>query len=147
MTEKTLGQYLRELRKANSFSQEFVASHLNIARQTYSHYETGRITPPIDIIYRLARLYGISVETFFERMLDYDSNKDFPLIQQSVWFHDTDDLERYLDYIKDPANSQKIRYLNRQERLLLYYYSNLDSRDQKDILAFMRIKKENRKDQ
>ena len=46
MQNTTLDQYLKELRKACNYSQEFVASHLNITRQTYSHYETGRIIPP-----------------------------------------------------------------------------------------------------
>ena len=34
---KTLKQYLKELRKTYNYSQEFIASHLNITRQTYSH--------------------------------------------------------------------------------------------------------------
>ena len=51
MSEKTLEMYLKELRKFYNYSQEFVASQLNITRQTYSHYETGRITPPINSLY------------------------------------------------------------------------------------------------
>ena len=38
--KRPLNQYLKELRKSCGYSQEFVASHLNITRQTYSHYET-----------------------------------------------------------------------------------------------------------
>ena len=48
MTGNSLGTYLKSLRKSNGYSQEFVASSLNIIRQTYSHYETGRIIPPVD---------------------------------------------------------------------------------------------------
>ncbi len=59
-----LPQYLKELRKSHGYQQEFVASHLNITRQTYSHYETGRITPPVNSLYNLAALYGIPVENF-----------------------------------------------------------------------------------
>ena len=46
--KRPLNQYLKELRKSCGYSQEFVASHLNITRQTYSHYETGRISPPVN---------------------------------------------------------------------------------------------------
>lgn len=43
MSGKPLEKYLKELRKSYNYSQEYVASQLNITRQTYSHYETGRI--------------------------------------------------------------------------------------------------------
>ena len=66
MANKTLEQYLKDLRRSCSYSQEFVASHLNITRQTYSHYETGRITPPVNSLYNLAKLYGVPVESFLE---------------------------------------------------------------------------------
>lgn len=62
--DRTLEHYLKELRKSCNYSQEFVASHLNITRQTYSHYETGRITPPVNSLYNLAKLYGVPVENY-----------------------------------------------------------------------------------
>ena len=52
-TDNPLGDRLKALRKRSGYSQEFVASKLNIIRQTYSHYETGRIIPPIDSLYHL----------------------------------------------------------------------------------------------
>ena len=68
---RTLEQYLKELRKSCNYSQEFVASHLNITRQTYSHYETGRITPPVNSLYNLAKLYGIPVENLLNLVVTY----------------------------------------------------------------------------
>ena len=65
MANKTLEQYLKDLRRSCSYSQEFVASHLNITRQTYSHYETGRITPPVNSLYNLAKLYGVLWKVFW----------------------------------------------------------------------------------
>lgn len=40
-----LPEKLRGLRKAHSYTQDYVATALGIARQTYSHYETGKRTP------------------------------------------------------------------------------------------------------
>lgn len=88
MAEKTLEQYLKDLRKSCNYSQEFVASHLNITRQTYSHYETGRITPPVNSLYNLAQLYGVPVESFLELVVTYHINMDFALKQQGgkkIW--------------------------------------------------------------
>lgn len=66
---QTLPEYLRQLRISSHYRQNFVASRLNISRQTYSHYETGRIRPPAGALYGLARLYGIPVENLLSRMM------------------------------------------------------------------------------
>lgn len=71
MSEKSLAQYLKELRKSYNYSQEFVASQLFITRQTYSHYETGRITPPVNSLNNLSRLYHIPMEKFLEFTTNY----------------------------------------------------------------------------
>ena len=39
---------------------------------------------------------------------------------------------------------KKFKNLDRLERLLLYYYLQLDERDQNDILAFLKVKYQNR---
>lgn len=146
MNDITLEQYLKQLRKSYNYSQEFVASHLNITRQTYSHYETGRITPPTNSLYNLAKLYGIPVENFLDLVVTYSINDDF-IASRSIDYNinATDDLVQFLKHINAPENSKKFKYLDRHEKLLLYYYSFLDSRDQNDIVTFMKIKLQNRR--
>lgn len=144
MADHTLEQYLKDLRKSCNYSQEFVASHLNITRQTYSHYETGRITPPINSLYNLAKLYGVPVENFLELVVTYNINMDFALKPQNNVLDMSDDLSSFIDFINAPENSKKFKFLNRQERQLLFYFLLLDKRDQADILAFMKIKYQNR---
>lgn len=56
-----------------------------------------------------------------------------------------DDLTDFLEYTNDSKNSKKFKPLNRQEKLLLYYFNQLDDRDKNDILDFMKIKNNNRK--
>ena len=51
MSEKKLPQKLKELRKVNNYTQDYVAAVLGIVRQTYSHYETGRRTPDAEALY------------------------------------------------------------------------------------------------
>lgn len=57
-----IGQHLKTLRKLKNYSQEEVAEHLHIIRQTYSHYETGRIEPPLKVLQALAGLYDVPLE-------------------------------------------------------------------------------------
>lgn len=144
--QKTLGQYLKELRKSCRYSQEYVASHLNITRQTYSHYETGRITPPTNSLYNLAKLYGLPVENFLELVVTYSINMDFAVKPQPTCDTD-DDFNRFMEYVNAPENSKKFKNLNRRERLLLYYFTMIDTKDQNDILAFLKIKYQGRNQQ
>lgn len=144
MANITLEQYLKDLRKSCNYSQEFVASHLNITRQTYSHYETGRITPPINSLYNLAKLYGIPVENFLDLVVTYKINMDFALKPQDDGLDMTEDLSFFVEYINAPENSKKFKYLSRWERQFLFYFLLLDKRDQDDILTFMKVKYQNR---
>lgn len=139
-SEKTLEQYLKELRKSCNYSQEFVASHLNITRQTYSHYETGRITPPINSLYNLAKLYGIPVDNFLDYVVTYNINMDFARTPQESSLGNPKEFDLFIEYANEPANRKKFKYLSRDERLLLYYYQLLDARDKEDIVDFMKLK-------
>lgn len=62
MKNQLLPTKLKELRKVYGFTQDYVASALGIARQTYSHYETGKRTPSSEALFKLAGLYDISVD-------------------------------------------------------------------------------------
>ncbi|MCM1154983.1 MAG: helix-turn-helix domain-containing protein [Roseburia sp.] len=147
VSEKTLEKYLRELRKSYNYSQEFIASQLNITRQTYSHYETGRITPPVNSLHNLAKLYNIPLNNFLDFLIS-DQNtpvKPEPEIPAHPEESSTDaELDEFLRYISTPENDKKFRSLKRQEKLFLYYYQMLDDRDRKDILDFMKVKHQNR---
>lgn len=144
MANNTLEQYLKDLRKSCNYSQEFVASHLNITRQTYSHYETGRVTPPVNSLYNLAKLYGVPVENFLDLVVTYNINMDFALKPQDDGIDMTEDLSFFVEYINAPENSKKFKFLNRWERQFLFYFLLMDKRDQDDILTFMKVKYQNR---
>lgn len=149
---RTLEQYLKELRKSCNYSQEFVASHLNITRQTYSHYETGRITPPVNSLYNLARLYGIPVENLLNLVVTYNINTDFvrPVSNlNSNDPNDPDEVELFIEFVNDPRNYKKFQHLTHDERYLMYNYMMLDSRgqeDARDIISTLRHRRMNKND-
>ena len=146
MKSKTLEQYLKELRKTYSYSQEFIASHLNITRQTYSHYETGRITPPVNALYNLAKLYGIPVENFLELVVTYEINMDFAKTPKNSPSDETEDMDAFIEFMSVPLHQKKCKFLDSQERKLLFYFSSLNNRDKQDILSFLKIKFQSREE-
>lgn len=53
---------MRELRALSGMTQEQVSKELNISRQVYSYYETGRRTPDLDTACRIAEYYKVGIE-------------------------------------------------------------------------------------
>ena len=53
---------IRELRIDNDMSQQEVANLLGMSQTGYSKYETGDVTPPAEILVKLAKLYNTSVD-------------------------------------------------------------------------------------
>lgn len=122
MTDKALGEYLKVLRKHHGYSQEFVASHLNIIRQTYSHYETGRILPPLEAICALAELYQVSVDSLLKLVVQTNTP------QNSI-------------ILTEPSDTKKKQLtLSSKEAELISHFRLLDKRDKEDILDFIKIK-------
>ncbi len=56
------GLRLKELRKKKNLTQEQVAIRLNLTKASISGYENNTITPPNDMLVRLALMYGVSTD-------------------------------------------------------------------------------------
>ena len=56
---------LREMREDKGMTQEEVAVRVGVSRQTIISLEKGRYNPSILLAYRLARLFGSSIEELF----------------------------------------------------------------------------------
>ena len=145
MTDKSLGQYLKELRGANNYTQEYIASYLNITRQAYSHYETGRVSPNTETLCRLSDFYNVPISILLELYVPNEgtlptSSYTFSSIPESC-----DDLiSDFYKFINNPANNDKIKQLARKEKELIYYFENIPIDDQHDLLEYLRIKVHNK---
>ena len=53
---------LRELREDAGISQQKLALYLCVHQTTYSEYEFGKLSVPVEVFIKLSRLYGVSVE-------------------------------------------------------------------------------------
>lgn len=63
----TLNAQLKEFRKQQNLTQKEVAEKLYITRQAVSNWETGKTSPDLETLYKLAELYHVPIETFFEQ--------------------------------------------------------------------------------
>lgn len=66
----TLGEKMIELRKKEKMTQEKLASHLGISRQTLSNWESDITSPNIKEAKELASLFKISLDDLLDNQLD-----------------------------------------------------------------------------
>jgi putative transcriptional regulator len=62
---------LRVLRAERNWSQGDLADQLQVSRQTVNAIETGKYDPGLPLAFRIARLFGRSIEGVFEPDEDY----------------------------------------------------------------------------
>ncbi len=57
----TLGEKIRELRKLNGISQEYLAEQMEVSRQSVSKWENDMSQPSSDKLFKLADIFKVSV--------------------------------------------------------------------------------------
>ena len=137
MKTNELGEYLRNLRKSHGYTQEYVASQLNIIHQTYSHYETGRISPPADALYLLARLYHIPAESILRLTIPNNTHKDIVPNQFSI--ETAEELSAFIECMKEPTQYVKYKHLSPKEKRVLYFYQKLNQVNQDKIIDMIKL--------
>ncbi|MBR6390553.1 MAG: helix-turn-helix domain-containing protein [Lachnospiraceae bacterium] len=148
----TLPDYLKYLRESHGYSQEVVADELHIIRQTYSHYECGRIVPPVNTLFGLAAFYDIPAEILiriaeadYKRSVGDDSLRS--LDDPDEWMDDIrvdlevrpKDIRDYNAFIEN--NSKRYEKLRRDERCCLYYYNAVNDNNKANAINNMKIAK------
>ena len=56
----TFGEKLQALRKARGWSQEELATQINVSRQALSKWESGASVPDTENVIALSRLFGVT---------------------------------------------------------------------------------------
>lgn len=69
--ELTNGEVLRQLREFHGYTQKDISNYLNITSQAYSNYENNKRTPDVEMLHKIARFYGRTID----QLLDYRCTK------------------------------------------------------------------------
>ena len=57
---------LRDLRTARHWSQEELGTRVGVSRQAIIAIETGKFDPSLPLAFKLARVFGLTIEDIFE---------------------------------------------------------------------------------
>ena len=58
---------IRELREDHDLTQTYLAHYLNVNQRTYSRYECGERSVPLELLCRIADFYKVSTDYLLER--------------------------------------------------------------------------------
>ena len=115
MSNIQLAANLLRLRTDHEYTQTQIGAKLNISRQAYSNYETGKRIPDLDILIRIADLYHVTLEQLILQ----------PCTGAGVVNENTGPY-----YIGMEVSADTI-YLSKEEVELLSHYRNADEDDRK----------------
>ncbi len=104
MASKNLGKRLQQARRASGLGLRKVAELIGLSHMAISKYEKGALTPSSDILLKLAKALGVSVEFFFRpetvKIGEIKFRKRQRLrkkIEQSIKAYIADQIERRLE--------------------------------------------------
>ena len=77
MNMNIISKYLQFLRKSNNYTQDDLAKELGISRQAISKWETGMTIPDLEVLLKISKLYGITINDILEPKIQYQRITDF----------------------------------------------------------------------
>ena len=114
-----LCEQLKQIRKANNFTQQDLADAVGIERSTYASYETGRNKPDVILLKRIANVFGVSSDF----ILEIDTSKKFNMSDANV------------TYKKN--GSQLVSTLSKEEKTVLAQYRLLTEDKKEEVKTFL----------
>ena len=125
-----LTERLIEVRKKNKLKQTELASKIGIGYTTYNSYETKNITPPIDIIVKIARYFNVTTDY----LLGVDSEVAYNELDKELlsYTNQLNDLEKakVIGYAKSRVEQQKENKYNELKNKL-EVWKNVNKRGNK----------------
>ncbi len=80
MNMNIISKYLQFLRKSNNYTQNDLAKKLGISRQAVSKWETGITIPDLEVLLKISKLYGITINDILEPKVQPQRIADFEQI-------------------------------------------------------------------
>ncbi len=72
MANIQLADNLKRYREYHGFTQKTLSKKINISRQAYSNYETGKRAPDMGLLTRLCDIYSISLDQLVRQPFSYE---------------------------------------------------------------------------
>ncbi len=146
MADTPLSQYLRMLRTKNDYKQDDLAQYLGVTRATYSHYETARLIPPTEALYKLSAYYKTSLSKLVKlSIMSIDNEqkgvKAAEYVTSDEEIEDQFD-ELYKDFLNecsDMNNQELNRWFSIEDREIVFYYHKLNGQSKRMLNYLLKM--------
>lgn len=105
------GIIIRTLREKFDYSQDAVANFLEVKREMISYYETGAREVPLEVLEKLADLFGVDLEIFFTENVE-EATTDLAFAFRTDELNEKD-LEGIAAFRRVIKNYQRIKNLEK----------------------------------
>ncbi|MEH2943210.1 helix-turn-helix domain-containing protein [Lachnospiraceae bacterium KK002] len=95
MNTNIISKYLQLLRKKHNYTQDELAKRLDISRQAVSKWETGTAIPDLEVLLKISKLYGITINDILEPNIPTKKITDFEQLSEVPENELRDILEQY----------------------------------------------------
>ncbi|VLN72054.1 bifunctional S24 family peptidase/transcriptional regulator [Streptococcus pneumoniae] len=95
-----VGEKIKFLRKENGWTQSVLAEKMSTSKQTISKYEKGIIKVNQDTIFKLADIFGVSIDSFFPSIIEEIAT--------------TSPIQSIYDQLTPPRQAKALTYLKKQ---------------------------------
>ena len=100
--EATTGLVIKGLRERDGYTQEKLASFLEVKREMISFYENNEREVPLDVLEKLSDLFGIELSVFFsETVEEAMAEVVFAFRKDSVTESDMEKLSEFGKIVKN----------------------------------------------
>ncbi len=98
-----VGEQIKKWRLMRDMNQEELAERLHTTKQTVSRYEKGERKANQEVLYELAKIFGVSVSQFFPPLDNEEEKKVDTIaahIDDDVTEEELRDIKKYIAFIK-----------------------------------------------
>ena len=95
-----VGEKIKFFRKENGWTQSVLAEKMSTSKQTISKYEKGIIKVNQDTIFKLADIFGVSIDSFFPSIIEEIAT--------------TSPIQSIYDQLTPPRQEKALTYLKKQ---------------------------------
>ena len=130
MANIQLSYNLKRYREAYRYTQQKLADKINISRQAYSNYETGKRDPDLVLLTKLCDVYSIKLDQLVRQPFSYEEYKESGVPYRVCYRQNTEDIiyltEREIQFVlgyrgaeweKQHLIAYVLNQVNRQEKL------------------------------
>ena len=139
MNTRIISRYLQLLRKSHNYTQEELAKKLDISRQAVSKWETGPTLPDLEVLLKISKLYGLTINEILEPTIQTERISDFEQISEIP----ENELKEVLEQFD--ARSLVIASMGASpeiNKLLERLFQNIDYKLQREHIGMVRITEE-----